>query len=378
MKKKIDFYMHDLGEEELEEIAKVFKNPILTTGDTVARFEKEFASFLDKKFAYGVTSCTAALHLSLLAVGIKEGDEVITSPMTFLATANAIIHAGAKPVFVDVEKNTGNIDPDLISKKITNKTKAIIPIHLYGQMCDMKAISRIANQNGLRVIEDCAHCVEGVRDGIKPGDLSDAACFSFFATKNLTCGEGGAITTNNKELADLIPLLRLHGMTKTAADRFKEGYKPYDMSLVGWKYNMDNIQAAILLPQLKRVREKLQTRRQLANHYANLLSSLPGICLPETIENTTHAHHLFPVWLRNCKISRNEIITRLKDRGIITTVNYSAIHLYTYFKKELGYKKGDFPVAELIGENTISLPFYPSMDIENIAIVVSELEKILS
>lgn len=367
--------MHDLGRAELDAIGEVLAGPILTTGETVARFEREFASYLGRKHALGVTSCTGAMHMSLMALGIGPGDEVITTPMTFIATSTAILSAGARPVFVDVEPDTGNIDVTLIEAAITEHTRAILPVHLYGLMCDMRTISEIAARHRLAVIEDCAHCVEGMRDGIRPGQFSDVACFSFYATKNLTCGEGGAVVTDSDELLDRLKLLRLHGMTKTAADRLREGYKHWDMTVLGWKYNMDNIQAALLLPQLKRVEGKLCRRHELADMYHSELRKVAGLRMPESYENTVHARHLFPVWVGGGL--RDKAVEALESVGIGVVVNYRAIHLLAYFRETLGHREGDFPVAERIGDETISLPFYPTMPDDHVRTVANSLQMAL-
>jgi UDP-4-amino-4-deoxy-L-arabinose-oxoglutarate aminotransferase len=371
LKHQVPFFQHDLGKPELDAIAEVLAGPILTTGDTVAGFEREFAAYLGRKHALGVTSCTGAMHMSLLALGIGPGDEVITTPMTFIATSTAIMEAGAKPVFVDVEPDTGNMDVSKIEAAITGRTRAILPVHLYGHMCDMKAIREIANRHKLNVVEDCAHCVEGERDGIKPGQLSDTACFSFYATKNLTCGEGGALVTDRDDLIEKLRLLRLHGMTKMAADRQREGYKHWDMVLLGWKYNMDNIQAAMLLPQLKRIRGKSARREKLASLYEELLATVSGVKLLATRERTTHARHLFPV-LVEPRI-RDGLISELTQEGIGVVVNYRAIHLLSYFSGKYGYKQGDFPIAEGMGDSFVSLPFYPAMPEESVRLVVDRL-----
>lgn len=371
----IPFYQHDLGKSELDAIAKVLAGPILTTGRQVSEFEKCFAAYLGCNHALGVTSCTGALHLVLLALGIGPGDEVITSPMTFIATAGAVMEAGAKPVFVDVEEKTGNLDALKIEAAITQHTKAILPVHLYGQMCDMLAIREIADQYGLFVIEDSAHCVEGKRDGIRPGQLSHAACFSFYATKNITCGEGGAVVTNDDALNEKLRLLRLHGMSKTAEERHEQGYQHWDMTLMGWKYNMDNIQAALLLPQMAHLEEKLEKRAKLAVQYENKLSSLSGIRLPKTLSSVRHARHLFVVWVEAGL--RDAVIQGLQMAGIGVVVNYRAIHLLSYLKESLSHKEGDFPIAELIGESTISLPFYPTMPEAHIHLVVKTLRELL-
>ena len=373
---RVPFFQHDLGKPELDSIAEVLAGPILTTGDTVARFEQRFAKYMGSKHCLAVTSCTGALHMSLLALGIGPGDEVITTPMTFIATSTAIIEAGATPVFVDVESNSGNLDASKIEAVITERTRAILPVHLYGQMCDMHAIRVLADRNKLFVIEDAAHCIEGSRDGIRPGQLGDAACFSFFATKNITCGEGGAITTNNDTLIEKLRLLRLHGMTKNSNDRFREGYKHWDMTLLGWKYNMDNIQAAILLPQMDRVREKSRKRDDLAQLYEAKLKYLPGITLPNLLPGVVHARHLFTIWVDFGK--RDQVIEKLQNKGIGVTVNYRAIHLLSYFKETFGLKAGDFPEAEKIGNTTISLPFYPKMTHDQIDYVIESLSELLT
>jgi dTDP-4-amino-4,6-dideoxygalactose transaminase len=374
--KKVPFFMHDLGQAELDAVAEVLANPILTTGEWVARFERRFADYLGARHAIGVTSCTGALHISLLALGIGAGDEVITTPMTFIATANAIIEAGATPVFVDVEPETGNLDAGCIEAAITERTRAIMPVHLFGQMCDMRAIRELADRYGLYVVEDAAHCVEGTRDGVKTAQLGDTACYSFYATKNLTCGEGGAVVTNDDALAEKLRLLRMHGMNKNANDRHREGYQHWDMPVFGWKYNMDNIQAALLLPQMDRLEENWRKRRERAEQYARGLWDIPDLSRPKTLPGVEHAWHLFPVWIGAGR--RDQVIQRLQEMGVGVMVNYRAIHQLTYFRETFGFKTGDFPNAELIGDNSLSLPLYPNMPAEDVDRVIETLREILS
>jgi dTDP-4-amino-4,6-dideoxygalactose transaminase len=371
----IPFFMHDLGEPEIEAVRRVLAGPILTTGETVATFERRFADYLGRRHALAVTSCTGALHLSLLALGIGAGDEVITTPMTFIATSTAIIEAGAKPVFVDVEPDTGNLNASLIEAAITPRTKAIIPVHLYGQMCDMRAIRKVADKHGLFVIEDAAHCVEGMRDGIRPGELGDTACFSFYATKTLTCGEGGALVTDRDALVEKLRLLHHHGMTKTAADRHREGYQHWDMTVLGWKYNMDNIHAALLLPQLERLEENWHRRETVAQWYVQRLKECSGLSLISSKPDVRHARHLFPVWIGNGR--RDGIIQGLQREGIGVVVNYRAIHLLTYFRETFGFRVGVFPHAERIGNETMSLPFYPAMSEKQVVVVTETLTRLL-
>lgn len=372
---RIPFFHHDLGQAELDVVAEVLAGPILTTGETVERFERRFAEYLGRRHALAMSSCTGALHLSLVALGIGRGDEVITTPMTFVATATAILEAGAKPVFVDVKPETGNMDVSRIEPAITAQTKAIVPVHLYGQMCDMRAIRKLADTYGLYVIEDAAHCVEGSREGVRPGDLGDTACFSFYATKSLSCGEGGALVTDNDALAGKLRLLSLHGMSKTAADRHREGYRHWDMEILGWKYNMSNIQAAFLLPQMERIEMNWKKRDALARRYESLLEGEPHITFPQTLQSVRHARHLFPIWVN--EKHRDNVISGLQAKGIGVVVNYRAIHLLTYFQKEFEFQSGEFPVAEHIGNCTISLPFYPGMPESHVAIVVDTLKGLL-
>jgi len=369
----IPFYRHDLGDAELKSIAAVFAGPILTTGDTVAEFEARFSALTGRRHALGITSCTGGMHMALLALGIGPGDEVITTPMTYVATAAAIMAAGAKPVFVDVEPDTGNLDAERVEKAVTSRTRAILPVHLYGQMCDMRRLRQIADRHGLAIVEDCAHCVEGRRDGIAPGELSEIAAFSFYATKNLTCGEGGAVTCDDPALYNTLKLLRLHGVTKSAIDRHKEGYTHWDMILLGWKYNMSNIEAAILLPQFDQLEANLAKRHRHAALYEAALSQA-GIETFAVRPDSVHARHVFPIRVDD----RDIVIERLQAAKVGCVVNYRAIHLLTLFRDKLGYRDGDLPVAEQIGDRVISLPFYPSMPEAYVTEVVSRLAAVVS
>lgn len=376
MTHQIPFYRHDLGQAEIEAFAAVLGGPILTTGDVVLEFERRFSAYLGVAHTVGVTSWTGGAHIALVELGIGPGDEVITTPLTFIATATAVIQAGATPVFVDVEPHTGNLDANLVEAAITSRTKAIMPVHLYGQMCDMRALRAIADRHGLAIVEDCAHCVEGERDGIRPGMLSEAACFSFFATKNLTCGEGGAIVTRDGERARKLRLLRLHGMDKTAADRARDGYQHWDMVTMGWKYNMDNLQAALLLPQFDRLEAKARRREALAQIYLRELAGATGLTGPQRLPAVRHANHLFTVWIPGGR--RDAVIADLQRRGIGCVVNYRAIHLLTYFRERFGFRPGTFPHAEKIGDDTVSLPFYPTMADADAIAVARALREILA
>jgi dTDP-4-amino-4,6-dideoxygalactose transaminase len=370
---RIPYFRHDLGRVELDSVAEVLKGDILTTGAAVSAFEEKFAAYLCRRHALAVTSCTGALHMALVGLDIGVGDEVITTPMSFVATATAVIEAGARPVFVDVEPDTGNLDARLVEAAITSRTKAILPVHLFGLMCDMRAFRAIADRHGLRLIEDAAHCIEGVRDEVRPGDLSDAACFSFYATKNLTCGEGGAIVVDDDAFVARLKLLRLHGMTRMAEESARDGYRHWDMPVFGWKYNMSNIEAALLLPQFERMEEKLRRRHALADRYDQAFAGLNGLVRPASRPDCVHARHLYTIWPEDS--ARDDLLTYLHRERIGAVVNYRPIHLMSYFVERYGHRRGDFPVAEWIGDRTVSLPFYPGLPLEDVDIVADVVKR---
>ncbi len=371
--KRIEFFHHDIDEKDIERVNSVLRSIFLTTGKEVEEFEQKFSHYIGKSYTVGLTSCTAALHLSLIALGIGPGDEVITTPMSFCATANAILHAGARPVFVDIEEETGNLNAALIESAITERTKAIMPVHLYGQMCDMKRIKEIAEQYNLKIIEDAAHAIEASRNGIRVGQLSDTVCFSFYATKNITSGEGGAISTDNEALADAIIMLRLHGIDRGATDRYTRHYQHWDMPLLGWKYNMDNIQAALLIGQLERIEDLWQKRDKLWKLYEEELGAVKDIRLLKTLLDLRHARHLFTILVSPEK--RDSLLWALQDRGIGVAVNYRPIHLLRYYRETFGHRERDYPAAEDIGRSTISLPLYPSLKEEDVSYIVKVLKE---
>jgi len=370
---KIDFFKHNIGTKEKRDLCKVLGSIFLTTGDAVREFEKRFSKYIDRKYTIGLMSCTSALHLSMLAYRIGPGDEVITTPMTFVATAASIMHAGAKPVFVDVEPATGNLNADLIEEAVTNRTKAILPVHLYGNMCDMRKIRGIAKKHGLIVIEDAAHAIEAQRDGYKAGELADAVCFSFYATKSITCGEGGAVSLNDKEKSDLIRKLSLHGLTRGAADRYAGKYRHWEMNMLGWKCNMSNIQASLLLNQISNIEKYRAKREKIARRYEEAFSDVKGISFPKVPKNSKSGRHLFTIWVDPRK--RDKALRHLQTKGIGAAVNYRAIHTLDYFKKALGYHIGDFPVAEIIGDSTISLPLYPKLSVKETDYIIKAVRQ---
>jgi dTDP-4-amino-4,6-dideoxygalactose transaminase len=371
---KIEFYKHNIGEAEIQEIVDTLKSTFLTTGPKTAAFEKDFAAYLGVQDTIGVMSATAGLFLVLKAWDIRPGDEVIVPPMTFIATANAVLHCGATPVFVDVEPETGNIDAERIEASITPRTKAILPVHLYGQIVDMRKIRQIADKHGLKILEDSAHTIEGTRDGNKPGQIGDAASFSFYATKNIACGEGGAVVTNDPDLAEKLRILRLHGMSKSAADRYHSEYRHWDMEMLGYKENMSDIQASLLLNQLKTIEEKWERKERICRYYESEFQKA-GIEFPKVLVNSKSARHLFTVWAK--RGDRDRALGDLQKRGLGVAVNFRPIHLLTYYRERFDYRPGQFPVAEEIGDRTITIPMYPLLTDPEVEYVVKAVVETL-
>lgn len=374
VRQKIEFYKHNIDQKDINKVVEVLNSLFITTGKTTEEFEHLFADYLKVKYCVGVSSWTNGAFLVLKAWNIGAGDEVIVPPMTFIASANVVLHCGAKPVFVDVEAETGLIDIQKIEAAITPKTKAIIPVHLYGQMADIKAIKEIANKYNLKILEDAAHCIEGDRDDIKPGQLGDAAVFSFYATKNITSGEGGAIVSNDETLANKLKILRLHGMDKSAATRYTDKYRHWDMEMLGYKANMFDIQAALLINQVTHIEEMWKRRNEIANIYEEAFRG--KIDFPETLLNLKHARHLFTIWVDANK--RDALIASLEDSKIGVAVNYRAIHLLKYYRENFGYREGYFPVAEKIGARTISIPLYPKLTEQEIEYLIDTIKKTVS
>ncbi len=368
---QVEFYRHNVGEAEKNKVLECMNDIFLTTGSYVSEFEEKLAEYLGIKHTIGVMSCTAALHLALLGLDVGEGDEVITIPQTFIASSTAILHAGATPVFIDVEDDTGLMDAELIEEAITPRTKAILPVHLYGQMCDMRRIREIADKHGLKILEDAAHCVEAQRDGIKPGQLGDAVAFSFYATKNITSGEGGAIGVNSTELYERLLLLRLHGMSKDAAGRYHGNYQHWDMVCLGWKANMSNIQAAMLLPQLERIDRQWEDRKRVYDAYVEGLRGIEQVTIPTIKPNSKSALHLFTIQVP-AKF-RDDLLAWMGKHQIGVAVNYRAIHLLTFFKERYNLPRGSFPNAERIGDSTLSLPFYIGLSNKKVDTVCDQI-----
>lgn len=368
-----------IEEEEIQEVVHSLKTCWLGTGPKVARFEKDFKQYKNIPYAIAVNSCTAALHLSLIAADIGPGDEVITTPLTFCATVNAIIHAGATPVLVDVEEDTFNINPELIEKKITPRTKAILPVHFAGRPCEMDPILEIAQKYGLKIIEDCAHAIEAKYKDKPCGTFGDFGCFSFYVTKNIITGEGGMVITPHQELAKRIKILALHGMSADAWRRFSdEGYKHYLVIEAGFKYNMMDLQAAIGIHQLKRVEKYWEKRKEVWEKYLEAFQNLP-LTLPAPFPSYLKpSYHLFTILVDEQKthISRDAFLEQMTFHNIGVGVHYLSLPEHPYYQKTFGWRPEDYPVAAKIGRQTLSLPLSAKLtarDIEDVILAVKTI-----
>ena len=344
------------------------------------QFEHDFAAYKGVESVVAVNSCTAAMHLSLLAAGIGPGDEVITTAMTFCSTVNGIIHAGATPVLADIDPVTLNIDSACIEVKITPRTKAILPVHFAGRAADMEALCAIAEHHGLKLIEDCAHAIETEYRGGNAGTFGDFGCFSFYVTKNVATGEGGMVLARRKEDAERIKILALHGMSKDAWRRFSdEGYKHYQAVACGFKYNMMDLQAAIGLHQLARVETNWLRRREIWSRYMEAFKDLP-IELPAPPEpETRHAHHLFTILVDEAQagLSRDDFLNAMTGNNIGVGVHYLSIPEHPYYRQRYSWKPEDYPHAMRIGRQTVSLPLSPALTDEDVADVVAEVSAAL-
>jgi UDP-4-amino-4-deoxy-L-arabinose-oxoglutarate aminotransferase len=377
---QVPFYRHSLSPENAQLVAKVLETPFLTSGPIGKEVEAQLCEFFDAKHARLVNSWTNGAVATLLAMDIGPGDEVIVPAMTFIATANVVELVGAKPVFIDCDSETLLITPELIKGAITKKTKAIIPVHMYGQMCDVKAIKDTLPKNQkISIIEDCAHTFEAKFNGERPGKYSDAAIFSFYATKNVTCGEGGAITTNDSNLFERIIQAILHGMSAGAADRFKAGqYKHWGMEHLGTKANLPDLLACFLPEQIRTVDSRLKEREAIAQRYESALKKTKIRC-PRKLENIVHSRHLFPIHVGSQ--NRDKVLLTLGESNIGATVNYRAVHSMSYYSNKYGYQENDFPTSFLWGNGTLSIPLFPGMTTAEqdyvIDVLVNKIDKMI-
>jgi len=379
-KEYIVFGSPHIGKEEITEMVKTLKSGWIGTGPKVAKFEWQISEYVGAKYGLALNSCTAGLHLSLLVCGIGPGDEVITTPLTFCATVNTIIHCGAKPVFVDVDKKTMNIDAGRIEKAITKRTKAILPVHLAGRPCEMDEIMKIAKKHKLYVIEDAAQALGSEYKGKKIGSIGDLTCFSFYVTKNIITGEGGMVTTNNKEFADKIKIYALHGMSKDAWKRYSDdGYKHYQVVCPGYKYNMTDMQASLGIHQLKRIAKLDKIRQKIWDLYNAAFKDLP-IELPAPFKRGDHHNkHLYTLLIdkNKCGISRDVFMLELHRRGIGTGVHFIPVHLHEYYREHFGFSVGDYPNAEYIGERTVSIPLSAKLSQADVNRVIKAVREVI-
>jgi dTDP-4-amino-4,6-dideoxygalactose transaminase len=370
-----------IGEEEIAEMVDTLRSGWIGFGPKCQRFEREFADYAGAQFALSVNSATAALHLALLAAEIGPGDEVITTPLTFVATANVIVHVGATPVFVDVDPRTQNIDPERIASAVTRRTRGVIPVHMAGWPCDMDAIGAIAERHGLTVIEDAAHAAESWHRGRKIGSMSHFTAFSFYATKNLTTGEGGMLTTNDASVVDRLRALRLHGLDKDAWKRYTPGgFVPYEALEPGYKYNMTDMQASLGLHQLARLERALEVRERLWAVYDRAFADVPGIAIrrPPRTEGTRHARHLYTIELDLGALDcdRTRFMEALAAENVGSGIHFVPVHLHRYYRETYGTERGDFPHAERIGARTLSLPLSAAMDEADAQDVIRAVTKV--
>lgn len=378
---RIPLFDLDIGEEEIEAVEEVMRSKWLTMGDVTFRFEKAFAEFLDVPYCFALCNGTAALHLAIRALGIGPGDEVICPSLTFVASANAILYEGAKPIFADINgKQNFNISPASIEKRITDRTKAIMVVHYGGFPCDMKEILNIAKRYDLRVIEDAAHAPgaefawnseEAGKIRVKKiGTIGDVGCFSFFSNKNISVGEGGMIATKNDEFAEMIKTIRSHGMTSLTLDRYRGHSYSYDVTDLGYNYRIDEIRSAIGLKQLEKLEKKNERRRTLYDLYCEKLGDIDGLEVPFADFRHRSSYHIFPVLLPKEK-NRSQFMQTLHKKGIQTSIHYPPIHRFTYYQNSFNGTGERLEWTEYVGDREVTLPLYPSLKEEHISYIVS-------
>jgi dTDP-4-amino-4,6-dideoxygalactose transaminase len=371
--KYLVFGAPQLLEPEIDEVVQTLRSGWIGSGPRVAALEKAFRDYIGAGRAVAVHSCTAALHLAMISAGLKAGDEVIVPALTFAATANAVIHAGGRPVLADVDRRTMCLDPGDVERRLTPRTRALIPVHFAGRPCPMDALQDLARRRGLVVIEDCAHAIETLYRGQHAGTLGELGAFSFYVTKNVTTGEGGMVTTADAARADRIKKLALHGLSADAWKRFSdEGFKHYEVLEPGFKYNMMDLQAALGLHQLRRVETNLLRRRQIWARYDEAFADLPVFLAPPEEEGTRHARHLYTLLLdlERLRAGRDEVQLALHWQRIGTGIHYRALHLHRYYREAFGYAPGDLPAAEWISERTLSLPLAPNLSDDDVEDVI--------
>lgn len=378
----IVFGAPQIEQAEIDEVVDSLVSGWLGTGPKVARFEHDFAVYkgIHEGQVAAVNSCTAALHVSMIASGIGPGDEVITTPMTFCATINAIIHTGATPVLTDVDPVTMNIDPAQVEARITSRTRAILPVHFAGRPCEMDALMEIARRHDLKVIEDCAHAIETEYQGHKAGTFGDFGCFSFYVTKNVVTGEGGMVIARDDQDIGRVKMLALHGMSRDAWRRFSDaGFKHYQVVECGFKYNMMDLQAAIGIHQLARVEKNWLKRQAVWRHYQVAFADLPISCPAEPAPDTRHAYHLYTILIDETKagISRDAFLDAMTARKIGVGVHYLSIPEHPFYQQQFGWRLEDYPNALRIGRQTVSLPISAKLSDDEVGRVIEAAFSIL-
>jgi perosamine synthetase len=375
----IPFHVPDIGEDEIQAVVETLRSGWLTTGLKTKKFEQEFSDYIGSPHAVALNSCTAALHLALDAVGVKAGDEVLVPTMTFTATAEVVHYLGARPVLVDCQADTLNIDPAAMEKALGPKTKAVMPVDFAGQPCELGNILKIARARNLAVIEDAAHALPARHQGAMVGTLSDITCFSFYATKTITTGEGGMATTANPDWAERMRMMSLHGISKDAWKRYTaSGSWYYEVEYPGYKYNLTDTAAALGLVQLKRADEFYRARKRIAELYHAGFADTPEIGRPVVRDDVQHAWHLYVIRLEldRLRIGRDEFIEALKKENIGTSVHFIPLHLHPFYKRSFGYRPADFPNATAAFERIISLPIFPKMSDADVDRVVGAVKNI--
>jgi len=376
----LPFHRPSFGPEEEAEVVDTLRSGWVTMGPKTHRLEAAFREMLDVPHAVAVNSCTAALHLALIGLGVGPGDEVVTTPLSFATTANILVHVGAVPVFADVDTETLNLDPGAVATRIGPRTKAIMPVHLHGHPCEMNALRGLADRYGLFVIEDAAHAIEATYHGRKMGADSTAAAFSFYATKNITAGEGGMLITRRKDLAERAEILRLHGMSRDAWKRHgSEGFRHWDILLPGYKYNLSDVHAAIGLAQLPKLEKFWVERKRLSERYHQLLADLPEVIRPVVRSDVRSAYHLYSIRVKVEKLrwTRDQIMAAIQAENICLGVHFRALHLHPYYCDHFGFRRGLCPVAERASDCLFSLPLYPGLTEVDLHDVVAAVDKVV-
>jgi dTDP-4-amino-4,6-dideoxygalactose transaminase len=370
---KVPFHRASLGEEEIQAVSEVLRSGWLTMGAKTFEFEKQFAQYISVKHAIAVSSCTAALHLSLEAIALQAGDDVLLPTTTFTATAEVVTYLGARPLVVDIDARTMNMSAADARRRITPRTRAIIPVHFAGQPCDMSELQALASEHQLHIVEDAAHALPSSYKNQRVGTISELTAFSFYATKTLTTGEGGMITTNNDDYAKRMQMMRLHGISRDAWNRYGSGGSwYYEVNEAGYKYNLTDLQSAIGIVQLGKCEEMNNSRRRIAERYSAAFANLRELEVPSVLPDRQSSWHLYVVrlHLEKLRIGRHCLIEELEQRGVGASVHFIPLHLQPYYQKQFGYKSGDFPQAEYEYSRCLSLPIYPGMSEEEVDCVI--------